>query len=64
MPNSSDPSVSGNFRIVEGDDHVAIANENKNLTYAYTKLQEGDILYITEGLNRVCNPFPSGDLII
>ncbi len=62
MPNSSDHSISGNFRLVEGDNHIAIANEKKNLTYVYTKLHEGNILYITEGLNRVCNPFPSGDL--
>lgn len=62
MPNSSDPSASGYFKLIEGDSHIAIANEKENLTYVFTKLTEGNVLYITEGLNRTCNPFPSGDL--
>ena len=62
MPDSKNPSASGNFKLIEGDNHIAIANEQENLTYVFTKLPEGNILYITEGLNRVCVPFPSGDL--
>ena len=63
MPGSENPSVSGNFKLIEGDSHIAIANEKENLTYVFTKMPEGNVLYITEGLNRVCNPFPSGDLL-
>ncbi len=62
MPGSENPSISGNFKIIEGDSHIAIANEKENLTYVFTELPVGSILYITEGLNRFCDPFPSGDL--
>jgi len=62
MPNSTDASVSGNFRLTEGDHHLAVANEKENLTYVYTRHPKGDVVYVTTGLNRGCNPFPVSDL--
>jgi len=62
MPNSADESVSGNFRLTEADRHISIANEKENITYVYTRNPRGDIVYITEGLNRGCDPFPTSDL--
>jgi len=62
MPNSTDRSVSGNFKLIEGDHHISIANEKENVTYVYTRHPNGDVVYLTRGLNRVCNPFPASDL--
>lgn len=62
MPHSMDGSVSGNFKLVEGDNHISLANERENITYVYTRHPKWDVLYITEGLNRGCNPFLTGDL--
>ncbi len=62
MPSSADESVSGNFRLTEADRHISIANEKENITYVYTRNLKGDVVYITEGLNRGCNPFPTSNL--
>lgn len=61
-PNSENPSLSGDFRLHEGLHHVCVASEDQNLTYVYTKSSETNVVYITEGLNRTCDPFPSSDL--
>jgi len=61
-PSSTDESVSGNFRLTEADHHIAIANEKENITYVYTRDPKGDVVYITEGLNRGCDPFPTSNL--
>jgi hypothetical protein len=62
MPNSTDRSVSGNFKLIEGDHHISIANEKENITYVYTRHPNGDVVYLTRGLNRGCDPFPTSDL--
>lgn len=62
MPNSADASVSGNFKLIEGDHHISIANEKENITYVYTSHPNGDVVYLTRGLNRSCDPFPASDL--
>lgn len=61
-PHSEDPSLSGDFRLHEGEHHVCVAAEDLSLTYVYTQSSQQDVVYITEGLNRSCNPFPSSDL--
>jgi len=61
-PHSQDPSLSGDFRLHEGDNHVSVASEDQNLTFVYTKNSAKNAVYITEGLNRNCNPFPGSNL--
>ncbi len=61
-PNSKNPAVAGDLRYQEGDNHVSAASEEKNLTYVYTELKTGGVVYISNGLNRQCDPFPGSDL--
>ncbi len=61
-PSSENPSVSGDFLLYEGDSHVALSCEQQNLTWVYTRTYGYGIVYITEGLNRRCTPFPTCDL--
>lgn len=61
-PHSTDASISGDFRLVEGEHHISIAIEKQNLTFVYTQEPGRDAVYITEGLNRSCNPFLTSDL--
>jgi len=64
-PHSADPSHSGDFRLREGDHHLAIASPQKNLTYLYQRHtgDQTDVVYITEGLNRDMKTFYSGDVL-
>jgi len=64
-PHSTDPTHSGDFRLREGDDHVAVASPQENLTYLYERHAERqtDVVYITEGLNRDMTTFYSGDVL-
>ena len=61
-PNSRNPAVAGDLRYQEGDNHVSAASEEKNITYVYTELKTGGVVYISDGLNRQCDPFPGSDL--
>jgi hypothetical protein len=61
-PHSNDPSFSGDFRLHEGNNHICVASEDRNLTFVYTKSSEMNVVYITEGLNRSCNPFLTSNL--
>jgi len=61
-PNSKDSSASGDFKLVEGDKHISFSSEKSNLTYVYSKYPTGDVVYITEGLNRSSTPYPTSNL--
>jgi hypothetical protein len=61
-PNRNNPAVSGDLRYQEGDNHVSVASEENNITYVYTESKTGGVVYISEGLNRQCDPFPGSDL--
>ena len=61
-PDSNDGFVSGDFKLVEGDKHIAVSSEENNLTYVYSQYSTGDVVYITEGLNRSSAPYPTSDL--
>jgi hypothetical protein len=61
-PNSKDSSASGDFKLVEGDKHIAVSSEEKNLTYVYSRYPSGDVVYITEGLNRSSTPCPTSGM--
>jgi outer membrane lipoprotein-sorting protein len=61
-PHSQNAAVSGDFRLHEGGSHVSIASESQNTTWVYTKNAEQSVVYVTEGLNRHCLPFPTADL--
>jgi hypothetical protein len=61
-PHSQNAAVSGDFRLHEGDSHVSIASESQNTTWVYTKNDEQSVVYVTEGLNRHCQPFTTADL--
>jgi hypothetical protein len=54
-PSSNDPTMSGDFRLREGDVHLAIASEAENTTAVIQMRpseQGGSVAYLTEGLNR------------
>jgi hypothetical protein len=57
-PSSIDGSFSGDFRLAEGDNHISVSSEERNLTYVYSLYPTGDVVYITEGLNRT-GPYPT-----
>jgi outer membrane lipoprotein-sorting protein len=61
-PNSKDSSASGDFKLVEGDKHISVSSEESNLTYVYSKYSTGDVVYITEGLNRSSTPCPTSGM--
>lgn len=61
-PHSENASASGDFRLHEGDHHVCVASEAQNVTYVYTEKPAQSVVYITEGLNRRCEPFLTADL--
>ncbi len=61
-PHSENSSVSGDFRLQEGENHICVASETQNLTFVYTQNPEQGVVYVTEGLNRRCDTFPTGDL--
>jgi hypothetical protein len=61
-PHSENPAASGDFRLREGDHHLCVASEARNVTFVYTERPWQDVVYITEGLNRRCGPFPASDL--
>lgn len=61
-PNSMDASISGDFKLLEGDNHISVASEKQNMTYVYTQDPGRDVVYITKGLNRHCQPFPTSNL--
>jgi hypothetical protein len=54
-PSAKDPAVSGDFKLREGDTHLAIASELENATCVVEMRppdQGGTVVYLTEGLNR------------
>lgn len=61
-PHSENVSVSGDFHLHEGDSHISIASEARNMTYVYTTNPEQSVVYVSEGLNRHCQPFTTADL--
>ena len=54
-PSATDPSVSGDFRLREGDNHLVIVSEKQNTTWVIEKrppAEGGTVVYVTAGLNR------------
>jgi hypothetical protein len=62
---NSDPTVSGDFRLREGDYHLCVASERENVTYVADRYDTPgvNVVYITEGLNRRGLIFTSGDIL-
>jgi len=61
-PSSTDGHASGDFKLVEGDKHISVYSEKKKLTYVYSRYPIGDVVYISEGMNRSSTPYPTSNL--
>jgi len=61
-PSSRDPNVSGDLRHREGGSHLFVENEQEGRTYVYEAKDPalGEVVYITEGINRARTPIPNG----
>jgi len=62
-PSSTDGYASGDFKLVEGDKHISVSSDEKKLTYVYSRYPTGDVVYISEGLNRSSTPYPTSNLL-
>jgi len=54
-PNPKDSSISGDFRLHEGNKQTAVVSTQKNLTFAYYPI--ANTVYISRGINRFCYPW-------
>ena len=61
-PSSHDPNMSGDLRHREGDSHVFVENEQEGRTYVYEAKDPvlGEVVYVTEGINRARTLIPNG----
>jgi hypothetical protein len=62
-PSDQDPNLSGDLRHSEGNSHLFVENEQENRTYVYEAKDPvlGEVVYISEGINRARTLIPNGN---